>query len=57
MAQLERGHLPTSLRGSLSPEATQVLTMAQVICLPEMSARLDGIVRRTLTITSDPNGD
>ena len=57
MAQLERGHLPTSLRGNLSPEATQVLTMAQVICLPEMSARLDGIVRRTLTITSDPNGD
>ena len=27
MAQLERGHLPTSLRGSLSPEATQVLTI------------------------------
>ena len=30
MDQLERGHLPTPLRGSLSPEATQVLTMAHM---------------------------
>ena len=30
-AQLERGHLPTSLRGSLSPEATQDMTTVHVV--------------------------